>query len=104
MKRNLFIAIVCVLGFFVAFTVKHPLSVRTQLSSLTIQNIEALTDTELPEFTVVCSPGPDGKCYSMVPKIIKFYGFESNYDCEFSGKPNEECYSPWRSILNNYGN
>lgn len=95
MGKKLFIATVCVLGLFGAFTVKHSLSVRTQLSSLTIQNIEALTDTELPEFTVICSPGPDGKCYRAVSKMIKWGPYMADYDCEFSGKPNDECHKPW---------
>ena len=95
MKRIIYSIVASVMFLFLTVAIRHFSIKKTDLSSLLIDNIEALTDTELPEITITCSSGPDGKCYKRVHRIITSPGHYANWDCEYTGSPNDACKKPF---------
>lgn len=66
----------------------------SKLSSLTIENIEALTnETELPEITITCSSGSDGQCFIQGDRLA-MCGEYMYYPCKFLGIPDVSCSNP----------
>ncbi len=67
---------------------------NSKLSDLTIENIEALTnETELPEITIKCSSGSDGRCFIQGDRMV-MCGEYMYYPCKFFGSPNVSCSNP----------
>lgn len=65
---------------------------ETNLSNLTYENIEALTEgTELPEVTILCSSSNRGQCY--VEGILLAYCPDGKkiYSCSATGNPKDFC-------------
>ena len=66
---------------------------KINLSELTLENVEALSTTNLDEVVVTCSSGPTGKCYRKGCEL-KFCKKYSYYQCEYTGYMMDNCSHP----------
>lgn len=92
--KKLFLAIViCIMScgmVTLAFSLSHEGNLN--LSELTLLNIEALADYELPDVIVTCSRSPNdgvGQCYKNM--LYPWYP-----DCQYTGYQYDFCsYATW---------
>lgn len=93
MKTTVLVAMLAAVG-----TVGGAMGFMTQfneeknLSSLTLENLEALTDGEGAE--IVCSGGSDGDCYAPDFGRMKMCGEYMYTPCIFSGVQSDSCTEP----------
>lgn len=93
MKKFLFngllLTIMCVGTFGLQ---KKVMSTSSVFSSLMLENVEALTDVELPEVVITCDTQGWGKCYTQLGLTMK--GEYMYYPCRFNEDPNSFCPEP----------
>ena len=71
---------------------------ETQVSNLTLANVEALARYELPEVTIECDSGDSGKCFDM--------GYEEGlygvcrFFCTYTGSTDDYCSSIYVDLVN----
>jgi len=87
--KSLLLAIMCVgvLGLQKKF-----MSISSPLSDVMLENVEALTDYELPAVEIVCDSQGWGKCY--VSSGLVMEGEYMYNSCQFDGSPYSYCPRP----------
>lgn len=87
--KSLLLAIMCigVLGLQKKF-----MSISSSLSDVMLENVEALTDYELPAVVIGCDSQGWGKCYVSSGLVID--GEHMYYACKFDGSQDNYCPQP----------
>lgn len=98
MKKHLLrvfcaVAVAAIAGYGV-YT--HPKG--TQVSNLTLANVEALARYELPEVTIECDSGKSGKCF-VRDHEEGLYGV-CRFFCTYTGYTDDYCSSIYVDLIN----
>lgn len=97
MKKKLIFSVALTLTMCAGIFFSNSVIRNNRYSNLQIENIEALAYEELPEFTITCSNGSEGRCFitTFVQKICGPYFY---YQCMFNGNQNFSCTTPCNLI------
>lgn len=82
------VAVLASVGAFMSMNIDN-----SELSELQMENIEAMT-YELPEVTVTCSSGTQGRCFSNFMGRWCMCGEYMYQECHFTGYQYDSCYRP----------
>lgn len=93
LKIILFIMII----IFTGYNINHSHDVNN-LSSLVLEDVEALARYELPDVVITCDSGSSGKCFDMSYEE-GLYGYCS-YSCDFTGYADDYCSSFFVDLVN----
>lgn len=85
-KKTIFISLsVLVIAVMAVVNINY-VSKNSGLSNLSLANVEALAQVELPPVTITCGQF-SGKCWKFAP----YYSGEYYHPCQFSGYQSDYC-------------
>lgn len=97
MNRKILFVFIIVLAMIGTYCVKNK-EINSNLSLLTLANIEALARYEFPDVEITCDTGGSGQCYYVA--VEEGLWGTCRFDCEFSGDSTSSCSSCWVNIAN----
>lgn len=92
MKKKHFIFTACLLAGCVGGIYGGMTKSASNESSLTMENVEALTDNE-DGVVILCNKGYDGRCFRKGYNL-KMCQENTYYECEYTGYTNDYCKNP----------